>query len=328
MLMRALTYDRSSGAFAVREVPRPEPGPDDLLVKVEACGLNPVDAKIGLWIGSIPDRGDFVPGLDVSGVVEAVGKNVSRWKRGDRVLYHGNRTRPDGGFAEYALQDSAAAIAHPNVSAAIAAATPCAGWTAWRALVDKLHATASDSLLVIGGSGGVGSFAVQIARHLGLTTVIATCSAANVEYVKSLGATHAIDYASADPVAAVMEITNGRGVTLAIDTVGANNDISAANSLAFDGQMVELVDVVRPARYREPFGRGLTFHQISLGSAGYRGGPAGMAALVAAGSSFSSLLESGAIRPPALRTIPIDATGPALVEMLGQRTRGKIVMVM
>lgn len=325
--MRALSYDRSSGTFTVREVPMPSPGPDDLLVKVEACGLNPVDAKIGLWIGSLPESDRFTPGLDVAGRIEALGSNVSGWKTGDRVLYHGNRTRPEGGFAEYAVQDASAVIAHPQVSSAIAASTPCAGWTAWRALVDKLRASANDSLLVIGGSGGVGGFAIQIARHLGLRTIIATCSSANLDYVRSLGATHAIDYASGDPLRSILEITNGRGVALAIDTVGADNDIAAANALAYDGQLVELVDVVRPHRYREAFGRGLTFHQLSLGSAGYRGGPAGKATLIAAAKAFSALLESGEIRPPALQTIPLDAVGPALVEMLKQRTRGKIVMV-
>lgn len=324
--MRAVTYDRSSATFAVRDLPVPTPGPDDVLVKVDACGLNPVDAKIGLWIAGVPDGANFVPGLDVSGRIEAVGANVTRWKEGDRILYHGNRARPQGGFAEYALQDAAAVVRHPDVDAAIAASTPCAGWTAWRALVDKLHARPADSLLVIGGSGGVGGFAIQIARHLGLTTIIATCSTSNVEYVRSLGASHVVDYTSADAAAAVMEITSGRGVTLAIDTVGANNDIAAANALAYDGQMVELVDVVRPSRYHEPFGRALTFHQLSLGSAGYRGGAAGMAALIAAGTSFSALLESGAIRPPALQMIAIHEVGPALVEMLKQRTRGKIVM--
>jgi NADPH:quinone reductase-like Zn-dependent oxidoreductase len=191
---------------------------------------------------------------------------------------------------------------------------------------DKLHATASDSLLITGGSGGVGGFAIQLARHLGLETIITTCSAKNMGYVRQLGATRVIDYEAEDPLARVLELTEGRGVTLAIDTVGPDNDLISANALAFEGQMVELVSVVAPQRYRDAFARGLTFHQLSLGAA-HRNGPAAKAGLVAAGKAFTELVERGIIGAPALETIPIDGVAHALREMLKQRTRGKIVMV-
>jgi NADPH2:quinone reductase len=325
--MKALTFDPRDNHFQVRDVPMPEPGLHDVVVKVDACGLNPVDAQIGRWKSRFPQMNEFwVPGLDISGQIANFGTGVSGWKVGDRVLCHGDMSRPHGGFAEYTVQDSSIIIPHPDVKASIAAATPCAGWTAWRAIHDKLRASDKDSILVTGGSGGVGGFAIQIAKYLGLKTIIATCSAKNREYVIKLGATHAIDYQSEDIVARVLEMTGQRGVTLGLDTVGFDNDITVSNALAFEGQMVELVDTVRPSEYKDAFQKGLGFHQFSLGS-GHRYGKSAQETLVATGRAFSTLIEQEIIRVTISSTIILDEVAPALNEMLNQRTVGKIVMV-
>ncbi len=325
--MRALTFDPSSDRFALVERPTPAPGPRDALIRVDACGLNPVDAKICQWKALVPHMGDdWTPGLDVAGTIVQIGEEVDSWTIGDRVLCHGNMFRPHGGFAEYSLQRADALIRHPNVSAPVAAATPCAGWTAWRALVDKLRAGTEDSLVIAGGSGGVGSFAIQIARHLGVYPIIATASGRNHDYVASLGATHTIDYRTEDVVGRVHEITGGTGVTLGIDAVGPDNDVAIADCLSFEGHMVELVDVVRPTAYRDAFSRGLSFHQLSLGS-GHRNGPAALRDLVAAGAAVSSLVAQGHVKTPMLKTISIDLVGDTLNAMLQRRTVGKIVMV-
>jgi NADPH2:quinone reductase len=199
---------------------------------VEACGLNPVDAKIKHWKSRFPEMDEFwVPGLDVSGQIVSLGNAVRGWKVGDRILCHGNMARPHGGFAEYTVQDASMIIPHPGVTPLIAAATPCAGWTAWRAIHDKLGASEKDTILITGGSGAVGGFAIQIAKYLGLKTIIATCSAQNREYVLKLGATYVIDYHSEDIVERVLGITGQHGVTLGLDTVGFDNDIAVANAL-------------------------------------------------------------------------------------------------
>lgn len=125
--MRAVTYNPTLNEFAVSETPIPEPADDDVLVKVDACGLNPVDAKIGQWKSMALHMSDsWTPGLDVSGYIMELGKNVEGWKVGDRVLYHGDMFRPHGGFAEFAVQDWETLIPHPALSATDAAATPCA----------------------------------------------------------------------------------------------------------------------------------------------------------------------------------------------------------
>ena len=324
--MKALAYDPTTNNFTPAELPVPTISSGDVLVKVEACGLNPVDAKIGLWQGMVPEMdAAWVAGLDVSGHIVEVGANVTRWKAGDRVLCHGNMFRPHGGFAEYSVQHAAALILHPELDAPVAAATPCAGWTAWRALNDKLQAQGADSILITGGSGGVGGFAVQIAAHFEIETIIATCSKANHDYVRSLGATHLIDYKNEEVVSRVMAITRQEGVALGLDTVGGDNDILAANSLRFEGQMVELVDTVRPRDYQDAFMKGLSFHQLSLG-AGHRYGPSSVATLVNAGTAFSPLVEQGIVNIPALETVSLEQAGDRLREMLQQRTVGKIVL--
>ncbi len=325
--MKALTYDYQDNRYQVKNVPVPAPGINDVVLKVDACGLNPVDAKNARRKpGSIGVNELWIPGLDVSGRIVNLGKLVNGWSVGDRVLCHGNLMRPNGGFAEFTVQDASIITPHPNLEAPIGAATPCAGWTAWRVLHDKLRADEHDSILITGGSGAVGSFAIQIAKHLGLQTIIATCSAQNSEYVSKLGATHVIDYRSEDVLKRVMQITGLQGVTLGLDTVGSGNDITVANALAFEGQMVELVDTIKPSEYKDAFQRGLSFHQFSLGS-GHRYGKSAQAALVAAGKAFSALVEQEIIKVQISRKIALDEVGEALSEILTQHNVGKTVMV-
>jgi NADPH:quinone reductase-like Zn-dependent oxidoreductase len=325
--MRALTYNPANDQFVVQELPQPVPGPHEVLVRVHACGLNPVDAKIDQWHAMAPAmHAGWVPGLDVSGEIVALGAEVAGWQAGEQVLYHGDMFKPHGGFAQFALQDARALVRHPAVPAALAAASPCAGWTAWRALVDKLRVAGADSVFIAGGAGGVGGFALQIARHLGVRRIITTASSENHDYVRELGATDAIDYRVEDVVARVMALTDGQGVPFALDTVGGDNDIVTASVLGYEGQMVELVQVVRPEAYPDAFMKGLSFHQLSLGS-GHRHGPRGREMLVEAGRQVSALLESGAIRVPRLSEIPLAQVGDALREMRKQRTVGKVVMV-
>jgi len=325
--MRALTFDPSTDRWTLQSLPAPEAHGHDVLIRVEACGLNPVDAKIALWKGAVPGMDDRrVAGLDVSGEVAAVGEDVTGWTVGDRVLTHGNMFRPHGGLAELTVQDARTLVPHPEgVDAATAAATPCAGWTAWRALHDRLRLTAADTLLVAGGSGGVGGFALQAARDAGLRTVIATTTARNADYARSQGATHVIDYATEDVVSRVHEITGGAGVTRGLDTVGGANARLVADSLGFEGEMVELVDLVDARPCARAFDLGLGFHQLSLGS-GHRNGDAGRRTLTRVGAAVNRALEDGRVTAPRLEVIELEAAGDALESMLDQRTVGKIVV--
>ena len=143
----------------VGAVPEPHPAAGEVRVKVHAAGLNPVDYKlakrgVGRW--TYP----HILGLDVAGVIDAVGEGVEGWQQGDAVFYHGNYGRP-GGFAEFTVTTARTLVRTPQgLSAIDAAALPCAGFTAYQALVEKLHIQSGQTILVQGGAGGVGGFAL------------------------------------------------------------------------------------------------------------------------------------------------------------------------
>ncbi|WP_041053665.1 zinc-binding dehydrogenase [Vibrio owensii] len=324
--MKAITYQKDQDTFTYTDIDTPAIASGlDVLVKVHAVGLNPVDAKVNLWHEMVDGMDDtFVGGLDVSGEIVAIGDKVSGWQVGDRVLYHGNMRRMSGGFAEYAIQDSRTLVAHPDVAPEVAAASPCAGWTAYRALIDKLNISTRKSIFIAGGSGGVGSFAIQLARFFGVETIITTSSAANHEFVRSLGATHVIDYKQEDVREQIMAITEGSGVEVSLDCVGGDNDILCASVLGFEGEMVELVRTTRATEYPGAFLQGLTFHQLSLGS-GHVHGEKGFASIVNAGVEFSHMLERGEVMVPKLEVVALKDVAQALVSIRQQRTVGKIV---
>lgn len=324
-VMKAVIFDFSQDKFLVREIPIPTTGDNEVLIRVDYCGLNPVDAKIRQWKELIKeDKAYWIAGLDISGTIVQTGSQVGQWKKGNRVLCHGDMFRPYGGFAEYTVQAADTLVAHPNITADIAAATPCAGWSALRALTDKLQISSDDSIMVIGGSGGVGSFALQLAKYFGANPIITTCSSHNKEYVTSLGADYFIDYRSEEVFKRVGEITHERGVTTGLDTVGGDNDILLANTLAYEGRMVEMVRTIRPELYNQAFMRGLSFHQLSLGS-GHRNGSPGKFRMLDAGKRFNALLEQGIVTIPRLETISLEQVPDALQKMLDQHTVGKIV---
>ncbi|AFH38421.1 zinc-dependent alcohol dehydrogenase family protein [Thermus thermophilus] len=203
-----------------RDLPVPEPGPGEVLVKNLAIAVNPVDAKIraaGRWAGVEPP---FVLGYDAAGVVAKVGPGVKDLKEGDEVYYtpeiFGN---PHGTYAEYTPVPAGIVAKKPkNLSFAEAAAIPLAGGTAWEAVVRRLAVRPGETVLVMGGAGGVGSFAVQFAKAAG-AYVIATASAENLPVLKELGADLALDYRG--PWAEeVLKATEGQGVDAALETAG------------------------------------------------------------------------------------------------------------
>ncbi|MGR5287718.1 zinc-binding dehydrogenase [Vibrio maritimus] len=324
--MKAITYQPTCDQFQLSDIPVPTAFENQALIKVITCGLNPVDTKIPNWQHLVENMDShFVVGLDVVGEIVDISSQNTPWQVGDKVLFHGNMFDPNGGLAEYCLQDHRTLTRLPKVSDDFAASTPCAGWTAWRALVDKLRVQTKRSLLIAGGAGGVGGFAIQLARYFGVKTIIATCSEKNADYVRQLGATHIIDYQNQDVVAEVMAITASQGVDIALDCVGAQSELYCANSLKFDGEMVELVETADLNRYLQAKARGVTVHQLSLG-AGYNHGSAGRDSIRRAGESFNKLLEQGDLTPPKITTIPLEEAASALMEIRNQRTVGKILV--
>ncbi|MBS0562825.1 MAG: zinc-binding alcohol dehydrogenase family protein, partial [Proteobacteria bacterium] len=202
--MRAVGYQQSlpvtdEASLVDIDLPRPEPTGRDLLVKVHAVSANPVDTKVRMR--ARPEPGAWkVLGWDVAGTVEAVGPDATLFRPGDAVLYAGSIVRP-GANAEFHLVDERIVGRKPaSLSWAEAAALPLTSITAWEALFDRLDVRkpvpgASDAILIVGGAGGVGSIAVQLARQLTGLTVVATASRPETQaWARELGAHHVIDH--------------------------------------------------------------------------------------------------------------------------------------
>jgi NADPH2:quinone reductase len=227
--MRAMVITRFGGpdVFEHRDIERPAPGPREVLVRVIASGTNPVDAKIrqaGTW-AQIPFPA--VLGYDVSGVVEALGPGVTEFKVGDEVFYtpeiFGN---PHGSYAQYTIAAaSIVAPKPPSLSYVEAAGIPLAGGTAWEAIVRRLNVRPGETMLIHGGAGGVGSFAIQFAKTAG-ARVIVTGSKANHSALHELGADVAVDYRDADVAEQILRATSGHGADASFDTAGGNVSLS------------------------------------------------------------------------------------------------------
>ena len=195
--MKAAFIRRYGGNAVVElgELPEPQAGPGELLVEVHAASVNPVDFKIrdGMLKMIVPFGFPLILGNDLSGVVKAVGAGVTRFRPGDAVFARMDKRRI-GAFAEFAVVAEADAAAKPaNLTHIEAAAVPLAALTAWQALFEIGGLKAGKKVLIHGGSGGVGTFAIQLARHAG-ATVATTVGARNADLARSLGADIAIDY--------------------------------------------------------------------------------------------------------------------------------------
>lgn len=228
--------------FERRDVEKPSPGPRDVLVRVHASSVNPVDCKIrqaGSWAGIAPPT---VIGYDVSGVVEAVGETVTDFEAGDEVFYTPEIFGEQGSYAEYHVADESVVARKPeSLSHAEAAALPLAGGTAWEAIVTRGDVTAGETVL-IHGAGGVGSHAVQIAAASG-ATVVATTSPETAEQTEDIGASRAIDYESEDFESVLeTEFDDREPVDLVFDTVGGETLVESTDVTKPHGRMVTVLE--------------------------------------------------------------------------------------
>ena len=238
--MRAITQEAFGGpeVLAAAELTRPEPRPTEVLVRVRAVGINPVDTSIrsGAWplLGQPP----FVLGWDISGIVEEVGAGVTRFRPGDEVYGMPSFPRAVGGYAEFVsassrqLASKPAKLDHPH-----AAALPLAGLTAWQGLVDAAQLQAGQRVLVHGGGGGVGHIAVQIAKARG-AHVTATASLAKHSFVRALGADEVIDYRKVDFADAIGELD------VVFDLIGGGYGERSLRTLRPGGVLVTAVDPI------------------------------------------------------------------------------------
>ncbi len=230
--------------LATREIEPPQlQGERDLLIRLKAAGVNPVDTKIRSRGPIRKVDGPHVLGCDGAGVVEQVGSHASLFQPGDEVYFcDGGIGGPRGNYAEYALVDERCVARKPRSLDFIqAAAVPLVAITAWESLHDRAHLQRDQTVLIHAGAGGVGHVAIQLAREAGARIATTVSSPEKAELVGSLGAERPILYRDEDFVQAALSWTEGRGVDVALDTVGGETFSRSAEAVAFYGDLVTLL---------------------------------------------------------------------------------------
>ena len=250
--MRAMVQDRFGGpeVLTERTMPVPQPGPDQILIEVKAASLNPYDwhmirglPYLARMAAGLRRPKHPVPGADMAGIVVAVGSDVTDWAPGDEVYGSGI-----GGYAEFALLSERGAARKPEGASFVeAAAVPIAALTALQGLKDAGGLAPGQHVAINGASGGVGTFAIQIAKAMG-ATVTAICSTRNLDLVRSVGADHVVDYTKDDFT------KSGERYDVILDAVGTHTMASYRRALAPEGTYVSvgavsMGDVVGPLSY-------------------------------------------------------------------------------
>lgn len=234
--MSAVEITRPGGpdVLALTSRPVPQPRPGEVLIRVSAAGVNRPDCLQRQGLYPLPPGVSDLPGLEVAGTIAAVGAGVTVWKTGDAVC----ALMPGGGYAEYAVTPAAHCLPIPaGFSMLEAASLPETVFTVWINVFERSRLSPGETLLVQGGSSGIGVTAIQLARALGHRVFATAGSAEKCRACEALGAERAIDYRQEDFVAVIKQITDGRGVDVILDMVGGDYVPRELNALAADGRL-------------------------------------------------------------------------------------------
>jgi len=330
--MKAFVVDKykKKGALRLATMPEPEVRDDDVLVRIHATAVNVLDSKLrdGEFKLILPYRPPFILGHDVAGTVVRVGRNVRRFKAGDEV-YARPRDHRIGTFAEFIAMNEADVAPKPsNISMEDAASIPLVGLTAWQALVEVGKLKPGQKVFIQAGSGGVGTFAIQLAKHLG-AIVATTTSAKNAELVKSLGADLVIDYKTQDFEKVLS------GYDLVLHSQDAKALEKSLRVLKPGGLLISISGPPDPEFAREQgmnLFLKLVLRLLSHGvrkkarKLGVRFSFLFMRAQGQQLSEITSLIKSGVIRPVVDKMFPFEKTGEALTYVETGRAKGKVVI--
>lgn len=292
--------------FKSEKIDVPEPGPGEVLVRVQTASVNPVDNKTraGKYPVIREDKLPYTLGRDFAGKVERVGAGVGEWKSGDVVFAFVGQGQ--GAFAEFVVVEASALAHRPKTLDAVAAgAVPLAALTAWQGLFDHGALERGQRVLIHAGAGGVGHFAVQFAKHAG-AEVFVTASGDGLEFVRSLGADHVIDYHAQrfEDVATDMD--------LVFDLVGGETQTRSWSVVTRGGALISTL--TEPSQ-TEATSRGAR-------AARYTARPDG-----AQLAEIGSLIDEGKVRVKVVDTYPFDAAAEALARLESGHVHGKIVIV-
>jgi len=330
--MKAFILDRYGKKSSMRlgEMPEPEVSDHDVLVAIHAASLNQLDAKIrdGEFKLILPYRLPLILGNDVAGVVVRVGSKVRGFKSGDEVYARPNQDRI-GTFAEFiAMNEADVALKPRNLTMEESASIPLVGLTAWQVLIERAELKKGQKVLIHAGSGGVGTFSIQLAKHIG-ATVATTTSAANVDLVRSLGADIVIDYKKED-FAKVLA-----GYDVVLNSLGRDTLEKSLKVLKPGGKLIS-ISGPPDITFAKESGLNWFFQQVMrLLSFGIRrkakrhGISYSFVFMRANGeqlSKITSLIESGVVRQVVDRIFPFLATNEAMDYLATGRAKGKVVI--
>ena len=328
--MKAFIVDRYKGELRFGEMPDPEIRDHDVLVQIYAAGVNPLDSKIrdGEFKLILPYRLPLILGNELAGVVVRVGSRVVQFKPGDEVYARPDKDRI-GTFAEFiAMNEDNVAMKPKTLTMAEAASIPLVGLTGWQVLIERANLKKGQKVLIHAGSGGVGTFAIQLAKHVG-ATVATTTSTANVDLVKSLGADIVIDYKKED----FENILHDYDVVL--NSLGKDTLEKSLQVLKPGGRLISISGPPDPD-FAKNLGSGwmlrLVMRLLSYGirkKAKRRGVDYSFLFMRANGDQLreiASLVDEGIIRPVVERVFPFAATPEALAYLERGRAKGKVVV--
>ena len=237
--MKAAGFDAPGGPEVLRleELPVPRPGPGEVLIKVAYAGVNRPDVIQRQGFYPPPPGASPLPGLEVSGTIAALGEGVTSWLPGQRVC----ALTPGGGYAEYCLAPAGHCLPVPDSLALDeAAALPETLFTVWHNVFERGYAREGETLLVHGGTSGIGTMAIMLGKHFGLTVIVTCGGADKCAAALKVGADHAIDYKAQDFVAEVARITGGAGVHIVLDMVAGDYVARNLQCLGDDGRHVTI----------------------------------------------------------------------------------------
>ncbi len=323
--MRAITIPTPGDADALvpDEVPTPECGEREVLIDVVAAGVNRADIVQRQGNYPPPEGASTLPGLEVSGVVRAVGDRVSAWSVGDEVC----ALLAGGGYAESVAVPAGQVLPIPaGVSVRDAAALPEVACTVWSNLISEAGLKAGETVLVHGGSSGIGTMAIQLASALGVRVIVTAGSEEKLDACRSLGADVGINYREQDFVEETMSATDGAGVDVILDVVGAKYLDRNLQALATGGRLV-IIGMQGGAKGELDIAR-LLGKRGRIIATGLRSRPLdGKAEIVASvRERVWPLIEAGTIRPLVHATYPLDQAAEAHRAMEGSQHIGKILL--
>jgi putative PIG3 family NAD(P)H quinone oxidoreductase len=303
--------------------PLPKPGDTEILIRVAAAGVNRPDVFQRAGSYPPPKGASDLPGLEVSGEVAAIGADVSRWKVGDKVC----ALTPGGGYAQYALVDASNTLPLPaGLDMIEAAAVPETFFTVWHNVFQRGHLTEGETLLIHGGSSGIGTTAIMLAKAFGAIVIVTAGSPDKCAACRKLGADIAIDYKADDWAPAVKEVTGGRGPDVILDMVGGSYIAKNYDVVAFDGRIVNIA-FLEGSKVEIDFVRLMVKRLTHTGSTLRAQATSAKAAIArAVEEKVWPLLAAGRCRPLIHTTFPLTEAARAHALMETSAHIGKIVL--